>query len=414
MLKMPKPVRRLWRDLRVVAVLSSAIAAACSSSSQRSVDSKDAGADASTGGNAGTGGSGGASGGAGAGGVGGSGGTSGADASTGGTSGADAATGGVAGTDAATGGTGGLDASTDAASDAVATGGTGGSVDAGACPNGVQGGDGTVSHPRWPIPQSNARATSEFTLTTDTALDHATCLMWQRNLDATLRDWDAAKKYCDDLGVGSHTDWRLPTRAELISLTDFTTQTPAINGVVFPGTNAGGNGTIFWASTVTAWDAQKRWVVVHGGIGQPTYFPTTNTGRVRCVRGAGAPSGARFDTSVAGTVKDNETGLFWEAAPPDVDTSPVQAKTHCDGLSTGGFNDWRVPSLRELQLLIDPTIHTPSLPAAFTTKLGGWYWSNTFVVGTTTAFWAVQFNSGFSHPEQGSTVYNNPRIRCVR
>ncbi len=289
-------------------------------------------------------------------------------------------------------------------------------MDAGPCPNGVQGGDGTVPYPRWPVPTGDSRATNEFTTTANTVLDHATCLMWQRNVDANVYSWDAAKTFCDNLVIDGLADWRLPTRAELISLTDFTVQAPAINDTVFPGTEGGttaGDGR-YWSSTVTAFDANRHWTLAQGAIGQTSYFGAPDNSRVRCVRGAGAPSGPRFDATVTGVVSDNETGLMWEAAPPDADHDPAQAKAHCDALLLAGHDDWRVPSLRELLLLIDPTMNGPALPAEFTTKLGAWYWSTTLVVTTTNAYWGVAFNSGFSQPEGGSTVYDNPRVRCVR
>ncbi|MEZ4220601.1 MAG: DUF1566 domain-containing protein [Polyangiaceae bacterium] len=395
MLRTLRRLCRPWGTRCVQGVLLSALAIACSSESSGSVaPKKDAGQDASSGG----------SGGQATGGVGGVGG------GTGGSSDASAGSGGSAGTGGSAGSGGSVgDASTDAS-----TGGTGGTVDAGACPNGVQGGDGTVGYPRWALPAGDSRAASEFTQSGDTALDHATCLMWQTNVDATARDWAAADTYCQNLGVGGHTDWRLPTRAELISLTDFTTQAPATVATVFPGTT--GTDKYFWSNTKTAENGSFYWAVSHGGVGQVSYLQNTASARVRCVRGAGAPSPPRFDaTSIAGAVKDKETGLLWEAAPKDADVTQPQAKTYCDQLINGGFNDWRLPTARELQTLIDPEKFNPALPTPeFTTALNAWYWSSTLVVTTSNQFWAAAFNTGFSQPETSGNPYINPRVRCVR
>ena len=376
-----------------------------------------------SGGNAGSSGSGGAGGGAsGAGGqVGGAGGsdaggTTGSGGSgTGGTSGGGGQAGGTGGT---TGGSGGVDASTDAgsvdaASDASVDTGV---VDAGPCP-GLLGGDGSAHYPRWPVPAGDSRATAEFILSTNTAIDKQTCVMWQRQHDAAIFTWQGAKTYCDDLGLDNHTDWRLPTRAELISISDFTIQAPALNATVFPTSTTSAETSRFWSSTTTAWNPALRWIVLHGSISQVSYIDGTSAtplARVRCVRANGAPPAARFDSSSSGIVKEVETGLSWEASPPNADYSPVQAKAHCDALSLGGFQDWRIPKIRELLLLVDTGVHTPALPGIFTTP-GQTYWSSTLVVASTTNFWGMYSNTGFSQPEQPpGTVYNQPRVRCVR
>ncbi|MCA9598945.1 MAG: DUF1566 domain-containing protein, partial [Myxococcales bacterium] len=294
--------------------------------------------------------------------------------------------------------------------------GSGGAVDAGPCPNGVQGGDGTVAYPRWATPTADTRAASEFSTTANTALDHATCLMWQRNVDANLYTVDEGKTFCQNLVLDGLADWRLPTRAELISLTDFSAKTPAIESTVFPGTEgtAGSNASgRYWSSTDTAWDATKNWVVTHGAIGQASFFPKIDMSRVRCVRGKGAPTGPRFVTGAMGVVVDNETGLWWEEAPPDADHDPTQAKAHCDALLLGGHDDWRLPSVRELQLLVDPSISSPALPALFT-SYNGWFWTSSPVLGLPGQSWGVQLGTGYSTPEGGGLVYTTPRVRCVR
>ncbi|MCP4711162.1 MAG: DUF1566 domain-containing protein, partial [Planctomycetes bacterium] len=52
-------------------------------------------------------------------------------------------------------------------------------------------------------------------------LDRATGLMWARdaNLDGT-KLWQEARGYCDGLGLGGRTDWRLPDIEELKTLSE--------------------------------------------------------------------------------------------------------------------------------------------------------------------------------------------------
>ena len=43
-------------------------------------------------------------------------------------------------------------------------------------------------------------------------------LMWQQNRSPMLHTWAEAKKYATDLNLGGFSDWRLPTRKELLNL----------------------------------------------------------------------------------------------------------------------------------------------------------------------------------------------------
>ncbi len=290
------------------------------------------------------------------------------------------------------------------ASGSAGTAGAAGADASGACPGGLGGGDGTVAYPRWPLPPDQ-RDASEFSVDAGTVLDHATCLMWQEATNSGTHDWDAAAGVCANLGTGGHTDWRLPTRAELISILDYSTLLPTLPSVF--SAPAGGD---YWTSTEVASDGTKAWFVKAGGVGQVSFKVKTTASYVRCVRGAGAPPSSRFDTSTAGAVRDVETGLQWEAAPADQTVDQLDADKYCAALVLAGRNDWRLPTERELATLIDPSLVGPALPAAFTT-VGTWYWTSTPQAAVSPiAYWAVSFASGFSQPQ----TYTNTRVRCVR
>ncbi|MEZ4221724.1 MAG: DUF1566 domain-containing protein [Polyangiaceae bacterium] len=446
MVRIP-PTLRYPRPVILIALLS---AVNCTSSSKGSVGGGgQGGADASvTGGAGGSGGSGGTggmsgSGGAaagGSGGVAGSSGASGASGSSGssgsgGTAGSGGASGGSGGTGGASsggsggsgggsGGTGGASGGSGGASGgnggasggsggaSGGSGGSGGSVaDAGPCAAGLVGGDGSVHYPRWAIP-GPTRATSEFSMTPNTAVDTATCLMWERAPAAATYTWADAKNHCDTLTLDGFTDWRLPTRAELISLTDFSKYGPSLDKTVFT-TILVSPGHIYWASTITKWDANKYWIVAHGGLGSVSWLASSSSASARCVRGSGTPSGTRFSSPVSGVVLDSETGLQWEAASTDAHFSYAQAKNHCDTLNLGGSTAWRLPNIRELQTLMDPAFYAPALPTALFTVPGNYYWSDTLLYSSATSHWGAGLYAGHSQEETAGNPYTDMRVRCV-
>jgi hypothetical protein len=54
-----------------------------------------------------------------------------------------------------------------------------------------------------------------------TVLDTKTNLMWAaQDNGGSIKDWAAAKSYCDNYHGGEHTDWRMPTISELGALSD--------------------------------------------------------------------------------------------------------------------------------------------------------------------------------------------------
>ena len=69
---------------------------------------------------------------------------------------------------------------------------------------------------------------------------------------------------------------------------------------------------------------------------------------------ASAPAG-RF-TVAGGSVTDNKTKLIWQQATPQTMYSWSEAKTYCacGGPGLAGVG-WRLPTVRELQTLVDPS-----------------------------------------------------------
>ncbi|MGE4319522.1 MAG: DUF1566 domain-containing protein [Deferribacterales bacterium] len=122
------------------------------------------------------------------------------------------------------------------------------------------------------------------------------------------------------------------------------------------------------------------------------------------------PSLTRDNTTY--TVTDNLNGLMWQD-----DASPTSSWSNapavCTALNTssyGGYdNGWRLPTIEELESIVDFGQSFPAINTIFQNTGSGEYWSsNTYLADTDYAL-VVIFRSGVSY------YYNsNTYVRCVR
>ena len=91
-----------------------------------------------------------------------------------------------------------------------------------------------------------------------TITDNATSLVWQQADDGVTRDWDTALSYCENLTLGSKSDWRLPNTKELHSILDLsrspdTDNSAAINSIFTATSFTNEKGVMdygyYWSST---------------------------------------------------------------------------------------------------------------------------------------------------------------------
>ncbi len=95
-----------------------------------------------------------------------------------------------------------------------------------------------------------------------TITDTTTWLMWSKEDVGDRQSWEPADKACRALTLAGFSDWRLPTRAELLTLVDDTRHEPAIDISAFPSCKS----SWYWTGTPTAWDPSCAWIVnFHSG-----------------------------------------------------------------------------------------------------------------------------------------------------
>jgi hypothetical protein len=101
-----------------------------------------------------------------------------------------------------------------------------------------------------------------------TVLDTTTGLEWTADaISPSSMDWEDAKKAVADAKVAGHTDWRLPTIQELLTLVDYERRDPAINTDFFTCKSS-----YYWSSTPVASSSDFAWdVLFHGGYSDWSY-----------------------------------------------------------------------------------------------------------------------------------------------
>lgn len=103
-----------------------------------------------------------------------------------------------------------------------------------------------------------------FTFTTDAAGNRLTVIDSTTGLEFTARPvtdkpviHQGAIDACADCRVGDHTDWKLPSRQELLSLVDLSRYSPAIDTDAFPDFPA----DWFWTTDLCVWSSASAWGV---------------------------------------------------------------------------------------------------------------------------------------------------------
>lgn len=286
-------------------------------------------------------------------------------------------------------------------------------------------------HPSWPMPDSSIDFCSDGTQVTacpaatepgfgqdaqyvvnplsyqpdaDTVLDQVTGLVWQRRVAIGTYDWWEARGYCAGLDLAGHQDWRLPSRVELVSLLDFGQLDPTIDLDAFPDTPS----DFFWSGSPVPF--LNLAYGVRFELGFIYDHDPTGSGRVRCVRSAPTPPDPRF-TFTDEVVDDHGTGLEWQRGHFDARLW-LDALSTCEGLDLAGHQDWRLPTLKELQTLVDDRRLQPSIDVvAFPDTPSEWFWSSTPIQFPPDEGWATSFTDGYASIHAFTELHVG---RCVR
>ena len=137
-----------------------------------------------------------------------------------------------------------------------------------------------------------------------------------------------------------------------------------------------------------------------------------------------------FTENGDGSVTDNNTGLMWQqiddgntynwfesTGTADATYNPSAAINVCGNFTLGGYNDWRLPSKKELISIADYGSYYPAIDSSvFPSTKTASYWSATPYTVWGGHAWHVSFIDGFfdyfdnSVPSKNNEYY----VRCVR
>ncbi len=250
-----------------------------------------------------------------------------------------------------------------------------------------------------------------------TIFDYQTGLTWQQDMGEKVTFAEAFTA-ADNSNLSGFSDWRVPSIKELYSLimfygqegqeNDESSYIPFINTEYFDqpfGDTQSGerlidaqtwSATEYVSTTMNGDETVFGVNFVDGRIkGYPKYDPATITAQkmyLRMVRDKEDYGINDFVDNANGTISDLATGLMWQTADDGNTRSWQDAISYCENLDVSGYNDWRLPNIKELQSIVDyskspATSNSPAINSLFScTEITdpdgnpgqyGYYWSGT-------------------------------------
>lgn len=111
-------------------------------------------------------------------------------------------------------------------------------------------------------------------------------------------------------------------------------------------------------------------------------------------------------------VTDTITGLMWQDNE-SVHKNSVDAENYCADLTLGGYHNWRLPSIVELQSIVEIQRSPLVIRNGFLNyELSGYRSSTQIALNSPRWTWNIDFSTG----KMGASIAedNEQTIRCVR
>lgn len=270
-----------------------------------------------------------------------------------------------------------------------------------------------------------------------TVHDLNTHLTWQHTPPDEKFSWGKAKAYCENLTLAENDKWRLPSLKELMSIQDFQQGWPYLDTSIFSiGKQSIGKHLQYWSSNFylvgTTHGGAETAFGLNYGTGHIKGYPTGDgkngvppprkpsgngpegvksktglTGSVIGEKPPGAmpppPRGARggprgnpahklvrcvsgaeygknkFVDNGDGTISDLATGLMWLKQDSEKGLDWEHALKYAQTLEFAGYDDWKLPNVKELQSIVDYSGVYPAIDQNYfsITDKDAYFWSST-------------------------------------
>jgi len=256
-----------------------------------------------------------------------------------------------------------------------------------------------------------------------TITDNITKLIWSKAVDDKKVSLEEAKTIAKDMTLAGYSNWRVPTIKEMYSLIDFNGYTGFVHGDrsmknvpsnAIPYINTNYFDFKYGASDERYIDAQwltsTKYVSTTMNNMETLFGVNFADGRikgygykrknsffdkkkfyVRYVRGTTQYGKNDFVDNLDKTLTDKSTNLIWTKIDSKKAMNWEEALKYSKNLSTGGYNDWRLPNAKELQYIVDykkspdtsfgPAINDKFILTAIKNEIGqkdyGYYWTST-------------------------------------
>lgn len=263
-------------------------------------------------------------------------------------------------------------------------------------------------------------------------IDTMTGLMWPSALwqelyvesGLTSGTWDIALNTYTNYTIGDYDDWHVPNLREFMSLLDYGYQ---------------GANEDFWTSTTDSNNSLQAWAV-NGRTGtevlnkvisckvlpvryayglataevartgaMPLNDYEEDPGEDATLRNGVIWATTRFTDNGDGTVTDILTGLMWlQDAEATAATGAIwtNAVSTAAASTVGGYDDWRLPNVRELESLLDMSQSAPCLPSGHHfLNCNHRFWTSTTRAGQTGFAWYIDITNGSIQSADKDTIY---------
>jgi hypothetical protein len=279
---------------------------------------------------------------------------------------------------------------------------------------------------------------TRFILEKEAVIDSKTGLMWVQNASffsfpMTWKEAFSSVKSLNESGFCGYHDWKIPNRKELFSLICHDRVNPAIPEdhpfeEIF--------NSYYWTSSTCKRLPDLAWYIHMGGArvskgmksnscmvwpvrisGQNKESRLFESGQRNCfselghvIDCSGTGQDGEFQAGIKhapdrfaeenGMVFDKSYGLFW-LKNANICKFPISWNSAFEFISElnskkfKGFNDWRVPSVAELESLTDLEMHSPALPLRHLFHdVQKYYWSSTESMYNTSYSWVLYMEDG--------------------